>query len=167
MEGFEQSKVISFDPWAEDPTFHMTDIDLNGDVGYLLEVDMTIPESIHDETNDMPLAAEELLVEEEMLSPFQQTFPQYAKEANKKLAPNMFKKKRYVVHARNLRFYEKMGARIDRVYRVLQFEQSDWLSSYINFNTAMRAKSRSSFGKNYYKLMNNSVFGKSVENVRN
>ena len=109
VERDEQDKVIRFD--LRDDLFHTTDIDLNEEIGYLLEVDITIPENIHDETNDMPLAAEELVVKEEMLSPFQQNFPQYAKEANKKLAPNMFKKKHYVVHARNLKFYEKIGCK--------------------------------------------------------
>ena len=79
----------------------------------------------------------------------------------------MFDKKRYVVHARNLKFYEKMGAKIEKVHNVLQFDQSNWLASYINFNMVKHAESKSSFGKNYYKLMNNAVFGKGVENVRN
>ena len=165
VERSKQQRVIEFD--SCDGSFHMSDIDLNGEKGYLLEVDLIIPEEIHDKTNDMPLAAENLVVEEKMLSPFQQTFPKYAKEANKKLAPNMFKKTRYVTHARNLQFYEQMGAKIDRVHKVLQFNQSKWLAAYINFNTDRRAESSSTFGKNYYKLMNNAVFGKSVENVRN
>ena len=114
----------------------------------------------------MPLAPEELVVKETMLSPFQEKFPENAKKESKKLAPNMFAKKNYVVHARNLRYYEEMGVQIKKVHKVLEFKQTDWLASYINFNTKKRAESRTTFEKNYYKLLNNSVYGKCVENVR-
>ena len=84
-----RERVMRFD--SQDGLYHMRgDIDLNNKIGCLLEVDITLPENIHDKTNDMPLAAGDLIVEERMLSPFQKKFPQYAKEANKKLAPNTF-----------------------------------------------------------------------------
>ena len=164
IENDARKDVISYN--FDKKLYNMTDIDLNGDCGYILEVDLKIPEKIHDETNDMPLAPEEIVVNKSMLSPYQQTFPDIAKVDSSKLAPNMFDKTKYVLHAKNLSFYEKMGVEITNVHRIIEFKQSSWLASYINFNTKKRAESKSMFAKNFYKLLNNSVYGKCVENVR-
>ena len=76
-------------------------------------------------------------------------------------------KKNYVVHYRNLQFYLKKGMKLKRVHRALEFEQECWKEPYIRMNTEFRKKASSDFEKNFYKLMNNSVFGKTTENLRN
>ena len=83
-----------------------------------------------------------------------------------KLTPNLWSKKNYVVHYRNLKHYLELGMKVTHIHRILQFNQSSWLKPYIEFNTKKRATCKSNFEKDYYKLMSNSVFGKTQENLR-
>ena len=84
----------------------------------------------------------------------------------KKLVPNLGPKKNYVLHYKNLKQYLDLGLNVTKVHRALEFDQSLWLKTYIDFNTQKRAAAESSFEKDFFKLMNNSVFGKTIENLR-
>ena len=86
---------------------------------------------------------------------------------SKKLLLTLQDKNNYVVHYRNLQFYLQQGMKLKRVHRVLEFDQESWMEPYIRMNTEFRKKAKSDFEKNFYKLMNNSVFGKTMENLRN
>ena len=137
--------------------------------GLLLEVDLEYPKELHDLHNDYPLAAERVCVNKDMLS-------EYCKKiATKynistglvhKLIPTLSNKQKYVLHYRNLQLYIDLGLKVNKVHRVLEFNQSPWLKEYINFNTIKRAQAKNSFEKDFFKLMNNSVFGKTMENIR-
>jgi len=141
-------------------------LDNEGETGYIFEVDLEYPKELHDLHNDYPLAPESRLGE---LSPL---MSQIKNEMNigeatvEKLIPTLYDKKNYVLHYHNLKLYLSLGLKLKKVHNVLQFKQSKWLAPYIMKNTIERTKAKSDFEKDFYKLMNNSVFGKTMENVR-
>ncbi|XP_041377266.1 uncharacterized protein LOC121389682 [Gigantopelta aegis] len=137
--------------------------------GYILEVDLDYPHELHDLHNDYPLAPEKLKVTEEMLSTYAK---QLLDELNlkgtstEKLIPNLLPKDKYVVHYHNLKFYLSLGMKMTKIHRVMAIEQQAWLKAYIEFNTEKRKAAKNYFQKDFFKLMNNSVFGKTMENLR-
>ena len=153
-----------------DPTnFDINKINENDKYGYMFEVDLEYPQELHDSHADYPLAPERLLVNNNMLSEYSKNIKNKLDIENSKidkLVPNLFDMKNYVVHFRTLKFYLDQGLKLTKIHRILQFEQSSWLKTYIDFNTKKRNISKSDSEKDFFKLMNNSVFGKTMENVR-
>jgi len=138
--------------------------------GWILEVDLEYPAELHEEHNSYPLAPEKKAVKKEWMSDYQKGLMKdldLKPPDSKKLLLTLHDKKNYVVHYRNLQFYLKQGMKLKRVHRVLEFEQERWMKPYIRMNTEFRKKAKSDFEKNFYKLMNNSVFGKTMENLCN
>ena len=82
-----------------------------------------------------------------------------------KLIPNSYYKNRYVIHIRELEQALKHGLVLERIHTAIEFKQS-WMKEYIDFNTKLRTAAKNDFEKGFYKLMNNSVFGKTMENIR-
>ena len=83
-----------------------------------------------------------------------------------KLVPNLRDKKNYVIHFQALNQVLQHRLRLDRIHRVTEFDQLPWLKTYIDFNTQLRTAATNDFEKDFFKLMNNSVFGKTMENIR-
>ena len=138
-------------------------------IGMIYEVDLEYPIELHDLHNDYPCAAEKIKVTDDMLSDYCKKIKEYYKIKSgnvQKLIPTLYDKEKYVLHEENLKLYLSLGLRLKRVHRVLQFDEKPWLKEYIDFNTEMRKNSKNSFEKGYFKLMNNSVFGKTMENIR-
>lgn len=134
----------------------------------ILEVDLEYPSSLHRLHNDHPLTAEKLKVTEEMLSRYWETIRKTYKISFgqvKKLIPTLSSEERYILHYRNLQLYLDLGLKLKKVHCVLEFHQSPWLRQYIDFNAQKRMNAKTSFEKDFFKLMNNSVFGKTMENI--
>ena len=117
--------------------------------GYIFEVDLECPPDLWSPHNDYPLRPEKMIV-----------------NGVEKLICHFKPRKNYVVHYRNLRQYLEMGMRITAVHRGISFYQSCWMEPYIKKNTELRKTAANSFEKDFFKLMNNSVFGKTIENIR-
>lgn len=121
--------------------------------GYLIEVDLEYPHEFHDQHNDYPMCPEHMI-------------PPNAAAKHEKLLLNLYDKANYVLHYRTLKFVLSNGMRLKRLGRILMFRQSEWLKPYILLNTNERTKARNEFEKNFFKLMSNAVYGKTLENVR-
>ena len=139
------------------------ELEKNAQCGYILEVDLEIPEDKHDYFNHYVPAPEHMEVTEDMLSPFNSNCMNSIKMKHtktSKLIPNLQNKEKYVIHYRALQCYLALGLKLTKIHRAVQFQQSPWLKQYIDFNTHQRKLAKNTFEKNFFKLMNNSVFGK-------
>ena len=134
-----------------------------------MEVDLDYPEELHDCHKDFPMTQEKLKVKEEMLSLYSR---ENAKKFDiktgtiNKLVPNLMAKEKYVVHYRNLQYYVSEGLVLKKVHRIIEFKQSDWMKSDIDFNTERTKEAANEADKNLFKLLNNDVYGKTIENMR-
>ena len=117
--------------------------------GYLLEVDVKYPLHLHDYHNDLPFMCKRIKV-----------------NGVEKLVPNLYDKKKYVIHVKALHQALNHGLVLERIHRSIEFKQSAWMKENIDFNTRLRTEAKNDFEKDFYKLMNNSVFGKTMENIR-
>jgi len=139
-------------------------------VGYFVECDLDYPAVLHDLHNDYPLACERLCVSTEMLSENQirlrRNYNMPRTNGYSKLVPSFLPKKKYLAHYLLLKFYLEHGLELRAVHRVIAFRQERWLAQYIELNTNLRAAATTDFEKDHFKLMNNSVYGKTCENQK-
>ena len=126
--------------------------------GYFLEVDIEdFPEELHDWFNDLPLAPETIAPRDVGST----------SSSGAKLICHFKAKKNYVIYYKNLEYYLSKGMKISKIHRVMEFTEEAFMKPYIDFNTAQRKNAKNDFEKDFWKLMSNAVFGKSMENVRN
>lgn len=149
--------------------FNIHDKTENDETGCVLEVDLTYDKSIHDFTNDLPLAPEKKEITNDMLSPYTKRLLEHLKQrrvSSTKLIASVENKSRYILDYRALKLYMRLGLKLTKIHKILSFHQKAWLQPYIDFNTQKRKESTSEFLRNFFKLINNSCYGKFIENVR-
>ena len=139
----------------------------DSDIGYFIEVDLKYPDNIKEKTKNFPFAPMN-----KKINPI--NFNNYMKKitpdnyiSTKKLLCDWSEKKIYLILYRMLKFYIRHGMIIDKVDNIISFKQSKWLEKYISFNTQKRNKAKNDFGKDFYRILNNAFYGKTMENVRN
>ena len=121
----------------------------NNTKGYILEVDVEYTKRLHELHSDLPFLSERMEVNK-----------------CKKLVCNLFNKKKYVAHINTLKQALNHGLKLEKIQRVIKFKKEAWLKPYIDMNTELRKEAKNAFEKDLFKLMNNSVFGKTMENIR-
>ncbi|XP_014235688.2 uncharacterized protein LOC106658308, partial [Trichogramma pretiosum] len=141
--------------WVESSTIEKNpkfwDVSPESEKGYFLEVDLEYPRTLHDDHKDLPFCAEK------MVPPGSKT---------SKLLTTLYNKQRYVLHYLTLKQVTEQGLRVTKIHRALEFLQKPWMKPYIDFNSAKRQAATNSFEIMYWKLMNNSAYGKTMESER-
>ena len=113
----------------------------------VLEVDLEYPKELHDLHNDLPLCPENIETKNKII----------------KLIPTLNDKEKYVLHYRTLLLCLELGLKLKKIYNGIKFEEKEWMKPYIEKNTKLRTKAKNEFEKDFFKLGNNSVFGKGME----
>lgn len=151
-------------------TFDIGNVNLDGDIGYIIECDLHYPKKLHNKHANLPLAPEVLRITFDNLSP-------YAKRSliesdgnttysDVKLTTTFHDRIDYVLHAKNLKLYLSLGMKLKKIKRILSFTQDTFLAKYIAKCTEARQNSTTKFESSQFKKLANCVYGKTMQNVR-
>ena len=121
----------------------------NNNKGYILEVDVKYPKRLHKLHSDLPFLSERMEINK-----------------CKKLVCNLSNKKKYVTHINSLKQALNHRLKLKKIYRVIEVNQDAWLEPYIDKNTELRKAAPNDYKKNFFKLMNSAVFGKTMEKIK-
>ena len=150
---------------------HILSLPATSDHGFLLEVDLEYPAHLHEQHQDYPLAPLKCEKRLEQLSPFAQKIvkDQHLKHSVgfTKLMCTLENRSQYVLHYRNLQLYLGLGMKLIKVHRILRFKQAPIMKEYIEFNSQKRALAKNDFDSALYKLLSNSLYGKTIERADN
>jgi hypothetical protein len=139
-------------------------------LGYILEVDGYFPEDKHDLLSDFPLCPVKRAVSESEISPFSRSLNEQLQtphdDVSSKLLCTLEPRVRYKIHYRLLHLYLQLGFVVTRCHRILQFQQRDWIASFVETNTRKRQLAQNKFEKDFHKLISNSTYGKFIQNNR-
>ena len=151
--GWAMSKklLVNGFKWTDNDEINefITNYNENDNKGYILEVDTKYLKRLHELHSDLPSLPERMKID----------------KCNK-LVCNLFNNKKYVIHINSLKQALKHGLKLKKIHRVIEFNKKEWLKPYIDMNTELRKEAKNDFEKDLFKLMNNSVFGKTMENIR-
>lgn len=155
LYGFSMCQYLPFSDFrfmtdAEIDALDVCNVSDDAPFGFILEVDLVYPRHLHFEHNDLPFCPEKCI-------------PPDGK--NYKLVANLYDKYNYVIHYIHLKKCLQNGLKLKKIHRVISFQQSPYLKQYIDFNTSLRQKAETVFEQDFFKLLNNSIFGKTLENT--
>jgi hypothetical protein len=179
LYGHAMSQILPFGnfKWVHSKhlaTLHKLEIKSDSPTGYTLEVDMHLPRERHEALKDFPPVCERTTIPVEDLSPFDEKCnrdPLKPQTMNTdKLVNHLAPVKKYVINLYALQHLKKLGYKVTKVHRAVSFKQSFWLRDYISFNSKKRQEAKNAGNdlmSTFFKLANNAVFGKTMENVRN
>ena len=156
LYGYAMSKKLPVDgfKWVDDLSIFTEDFiknyDEESDIGYLFVVDVEYPKNLHMLHSDLPFLPERMKIN----------------KCNKFVC-KLNDKKNYPVHILALKQALNHELKLTKVHSVIEFRQEYSLKPCIGLNTDLRKDAKNDFEKDFFKLMTNSVFGKTMENVRN
>ena len=168
LYGLSMSKPLPYKnfKWSNDASEGITLNENNLKIG-IYEVDIEIPENLHNKFKDFPVCTEIKSIDENNLSDYQKYLNDKLNtkynDKDKKLILDLLPKKNYKVYYKNLEYYLKLGIKVTKVHKILTFDEKPFLKEYIDLNTNLRKYAKNDLSK----LMNNAIFGKSMENVLN
>ena len=170
LYGHSMSEPLPYDEIKFDNIIKLEDIlntpDDSG-IGYFIEVDLTYPDNIKEKTKKFPFAPMNKKINPNNFNDYMKEIKPDTYIKAKKLICDWSDKKNCLIHYRMLKFYVGHGMIVDKLHNKISFTQSRWLEKYINFNTHKRNKAKDDFEKDFYNLLNNAFYGKTMENVRN
>ena len=170
LYGHSMSQPLPYDEIKFDKNIKLEDI-LNtpddSDIGYFVEADLRYPDNIKQRTKNFPFAPVNKKINPDDFNDYMKEIRPDNYTPTKELICDWSDKKNYLVHYRMLKFYVRHGMIVNKVHDIMSFKQSKWLEKYKNFNTQRRNKAKNDFEKDFYKLLNNAFYGKTMENVRN
>lgn len=133
---------------AEIESLNIKEVPDDAEYGFILEVDLVYPKKLHNWHNDYPFCAEKFIPPGSTTS---------------KLITNLYDKYEYVIHYVHLKTCLLNGLLLTKIHRVITFKQSAFLKEYIDLNTSLRKNAKTPFEQDLFKLLNNSIFGKTLE----
>ena len=169
LYGHSMSEPLPYDDIKFDNNVKLEDILKtleDSDIGYFTEFDLKYPDNIKEKTKHFPFAPVNKKINPDDFSYYMKTIIPDTYTQNKKLISHCSDKKNYLVHYRMLKFYVSHGMIVEKVQDVISFKQNRWLEKYISFIRQKRNKAKNDFEKDFYKLLNNAFYGKTMENVR-
>jgi len=157
-----------------DPNYYKSAIGLNisdnNEIGHILEVDLEYPKELHDAHNEYPFCCEHINIQKDELSDYASAFIDkfnLTPGRENKLISNLNDKNRYVIHEKYLKQALDVGLKLKKIHRVIQFKQKPWMKEFIDFNTVKRQEAKNKFEKDFFKLLNNATYGRTLMNVKN
>ena len=172
LYGLSMSKPLPYKKfkWSNDASEGMT-LNENDLKTGIYEVDIEIPENLHNKFKDFSVCPDIKSIDENNSSDYQKYLNDKLNtkynEKDKKLILDLLPKKNYKVYYKNLEYYLKLGIKVTKVHKILTFDEKSFLKEYIDLNTNLRKYAKNDLEKDLFKLINNAIFGKSMENVLN
>ena len=170
LYGHSMSEPLPYDGIKFDKNVILEDIlktPDDSDIGYIIEVDLTLPDNIKEKTKYFPFAPVNGKINPEDFSDYMKTIKPDTYIQTRKMICDWSDKENYLIHYEWLKFCIRHGMVVDKVHEIISFKQSKCLEKYMNFNTQKRNQAVNDFEKDFYKILNNAFYGRTMENVRN